>query len=752
VRAIKKNLFSSVFSLICMIAVLTTVLNILGNTLLRNQIKRVGLREQNIYIDAYASSLDSVFHNVSNLMQQLGNGVPLSRVSRPGYRNAWDYLSNEQEIFSTFSLLSSASNGINSIFFLTEDGERCYTAAGIMTPETYFYNRYTGNYDEWMNILTAVYRSISIKRIPQGKKPAEGEYYAASTIYALQTVKPGTSQMGGGTLCVCIDEQFVESMFANAEFSYGRQIYVCNRDGDVIAANMQEGIQELLSIGPEGLLEKEGDFELPQKGLLSCRISTTGDLRYLIYTPFSVLMEGYDRFVLILNLFSVFLMVMLIILGYLGSRSIYRPVQNIVELLRENHRKAAPSEESETDFIKNRVLDIVSANYNLQSAMKDSSPLILETVLFKLMRGNPSVMETLESTAEQYGISFENGLYGAFVIRMELQTDSDEQFESLYDGKLHEIISAIIDQRLVSVVGTRPDEYTVVVYSAAAEDENRLKEAFALLHAELSGEIPQSHFVIGFGGYVSSVMELRKSYLNALNAIRHRHINDEGPVFEWFDEDGIPYCLPADFDAELEAMLRERQFDVARAYIGSQFEQNLKNNIYMIEYLQLCYTINGFLLRIIRGRSTTLYRDAIRIDPNTSLYSAQRLNEIVFFNFHLLEQYDANPSAGVESAIERVVNYVDEHFAEDINLTIVASNLGYTSGYISRLFKQARGVKFTDYLNRRRIGHSKSLLLTSNKTVKQIACDVGFNSATLFIRIFERYEGITPGEFRRLRP
>lgn len=199
-------------------------------------------------------------------------------------------------------------------------------------------------------------------------------------------------------------------------------------------------------------------------------------------------------------------------------------------------------------------------------------------------------------------------------------------------------------------------------------------------------------------------------------------------------------------------MLRERQFDVARAYIGSQFEQNLKNNIYMIEYLQLCYTINGFLLRIIRGRSTTLYRDAIRIDPNTSLYSAQRLNEIVFFNFHLLEQYDANPSAGMESAIERVVNYVDEHFAEDINLTIVASNLGYTSGYISRLFKQARGVKFTDYLNRRRIGHSKSLLLTSNKTVKQIACDVGFNSATLFIRIFERYEGITPGEFRRLRP
>ena len=106
---------------------------------------------------------------------------------------------------------------------------------------------------------------------------------------------------------------------------------------------------------------------------------------------------------------------------------------------------------------------------------------------------------------------------------------------------------------------------------------------------------------------------------------------------------------------------------------------------------------------------------------------------------------------GEESVIERVVHYVDEHFAEDLNLSIVADHLGYTSSYISRLFKQTRGVKFTDYLNRSRVRQAKQLLRTSSKTVKQIACEVGFNSAALFIRVFERYEGMTPGEFRRMR-
>lgn len=156
-----------------MIAVLTTVLNILGNTLLRNQIKRVGLREQNIYIDAYASSLDSVFHQCVQSDAAAWEWGPAVPRFQAGYRNAWDYLSNEQEIFSTFSLLSSASNGINSIFFLTEDGERCYTAAGIMTPETYFYNRYTGNYDEWMNIsppFIAAFPSSGFRRGKSGRR------------------------------------------------------------------------------------------------------------------------------------------------------------------------------------------------------------------------------------------------------------------------------------------------------------------------------------------------------------------------------------------------------------------------------------------------------------------------------------------------------------------------------------------------------------------------------------------------------
>ncbi|MBN3010229.1 helix-turn-helix domain-containing protein [Ruthenibacterium lactatiformans] len=490
---------------------------------------------------------------------------------------------------------------------------------------------------------------------------------------------------------------------------------------------------------------------LSNNGLLSSRISTTNGLRYVIYTPLSVLMGKFDHIVLTVNLISVILMAFMIFLGYLSSRRVYRPVQSVVEMLRKNHSEAGIASENETEFIQKHVLDIVSANYRLQSTVEDSSPLVLETVLFKLLRGSPSVEETLEFTAEPYGINFQNGLYGVLVIRMELQPDSDEQFETRYDKRFHEILSAVLDHWLISIVETRMDEYAVVTYCTSDEDGDALKEQFSLLHADLRREIPRSSFMMGFGGYVSNVMELRESYLQALNAIRHRHVGDDSPVLEWAEQSVLTYFLPVDFEVELTAMLRGGQFDTARAYISEQFDKNLKSGICVEEYLQMCYLVNGFLLRFIRNKNTILYRDTISIDPHTSLYSAQRLNEIVFFNLSVLTKYAANPSVASESAIERVIRYVEEHFTEDINLTIVSNQLGYTSNYISRLFKQTKGMNFTDYINRKRVERAKTLLRSGSKTIKQIAQNVGFNSATLFIRTFERYEGMTPGEYRKLR-
>ena len=54
----------------------------------------------------------------------------------------------------------------------------------------------------------------------------------------------------------------------------------------------------------------------------------------------------------------------------------------------------------------------------------------------------------------------------------------------------------------------------------------------------------------------------------------------------------------------------------------------------------------------------------------------------------------------------------------------------------------------TDYINKTRLMHAKELLKNSDKTVKAIAVETGFVNLRSFNRVFQKYEGVTPSEYR----
>ena len=58
------------------------------------------------------------------------------------------------------------------------------------------------------------------------------------------------------------------------------------------------------------------------------------------------------------------------------------------------------------------------------------------------------------------------------------------------------------------------------------------------------------------------------------------------------------------------------------------------------------------------------------------------------------------------------------------------------------------GGGFTDYLNQYRIAKAKPLLEKNELTISEVGEQVGFNSAQSFIRVFKKYEGETPGQYR----
>lgn len=96
-----------------------------------------------------------------------------------------------------------------------------------------------------------------------------------------------------------------------------------------------------------------------------------------------------------------------------------------------------------------------------------------------------------------------------------------------------------------------------------------------------------------------------------------------------------------------------------------------------------------------------------------------------------------------------VLRYVEEHLEEDISLDTVADKLNISRGYLSTYFKAKTGVNFSDYLNQMRIRRTKEMLADANLKINDISARVGYQNVNSFIRMFKRYSGMTPGEYRK---
>lgn len=106
-------------------------------------------------------------------------------------------------------------------------------------------------------------------------------------------------------------------------------------------------------------------------------------------------------------------------------------------------------------------------------------------------------------------------------------------------------------------------------------------------------------------------------------------------------------------------------------------------------------------------------------------------------------------SREVHIRVERAMELIRDGYGDSsLSLESISEKLGLTAPYLSRIFAEHQPPGFLDYLNRYRLEQAKDLLMETEETVGDIGLRVGFNSPQSFIRVFKRYEGETPGQFR----
>ena len=100
--------------------------------------------------------------------------------------------------------------------------------------------------------------------------------------------------------------------------------------------------------------------------------------------------------------------------------------------------------------------------------------------------------------------------------------------------------------------------------------------------------------------------------------------------------------------------------------------------------------------------------------------------------------------------IQKVKQYVSEHFSESLMLSDLAELVGMSSVSFSRFFHQRTGRTLSEYIVDIRLGHAARMLVDTSMNISEICYACGFNNLSNFNRIFKARRNCTPRDFRAM--
>lgn len=109
--------------------------------------------------------------------------------------------------------------------------------------------------------------------------------------------------------------------------------------------------------------------------------------------------------------------------------------------------------------------------------------------------------------------------------------------------------------------------------------------------------------------------------------------------------------------------------------------------------------------------------------------------------FHL---YYYKTQTNVDPRIKRVLDYIDLHFSENVEIDTLAHMTNLHAVYLGKLFKDNTGFTIKAYLNRVRINQAEQLLTIGKYSVSEVAEQCGFQDIFYFSKVFKKTKGYAP--------
>ncbi len=152
----------------------------------------------------------------------------------------------------------------------------------------------------------------------------------------------------------------------------------------------------------------------------------------------------------------------------------------------------------------------------------------------------------------------------------------------------------------------------------------------------------------------------------------------------------------------------------------------------------------------IRGLFYEIFHELQAGQPFYRLYVGGKLAELCAL---ILRHFPTVPAPAAQNGkmpdirrIQNAIQYLENHYTEELSLADIAREARLSPYYFSRLFAKFTGIPFKEYLTRIRVAQAERMIQTNPKSMIEVAFECGFNSVRTFNRSFKAVKGYPPSK------
>lgn len=579
-----------------------------------------------------------------------------------------------------------------------------------------------------------------------------------------------------GSIVIQLDEAKLIEAIENVKLDQRAEVFILDKSNTLIASTQPDGFS--YSVDFETLPEESDVIYKKLNGenmAISYLNSQFSDMnwKYVTVIPAKIFAEKAEH---IRKLVLISVLICLLIGGlvaYFFTRKNYHPVKDIVKGIASNAGIPIGTRFNEYNYIRDAISSTINEKEAFREKLKRHDSVIKSNFLTKLLLGRLDRSLPVNEAVASFDIAFISEHFSVILFCIEDYNDLFSDEDKLTAEERLKLVQFIIANVVEELANQKSKGFIVEISDMMAcllnFNENEIGEAKAEIMRIVEGAITifkesfKIHLTVSISNVHDTFAGIPKAYSEALDAMEYKMLVGSEEVIQYENVNksnnaGYNYYYSLEIEQMLINTIKMGDFVKSRDMLNEIFDKSLNMGTVSLDMAKCLMfdLVSTFVKTLEELGMASKGAFLAEFNPVEELFSCRTIKEMQLKMISILSSvcnYIETRKKSHNSVLkDQILRYIEENYSDDnLSIAVMADIYNVNLSYLSKFFKEQTGEGLLDYVNRFRLEKAKGLLLDEDANIGEVAKKVGFYNSNALIRIFKKYEGITPGQYKSMK-